>query len=210
MITRSQQGVREPALLDDMSGIAHECGGLRHCRSPGRLLPYPKHDSSPSNRRPDRKGPLAATRCTLLQSAGEVQESEVFPSTGSCRQKSRARCRQCGHGFLIAFSSKGRGVCPSSVVRRPVTGGKVGSTAPSAVGSRCRQSAHGQLVVGARADALRTGRGSAQCRQQATVDPHDRIPNTHWTRVLESIRTTRQMPMIRDDLREVAIVTETE
>ena len=25
----------------------------------------------------------------------------------------RARCEDCGHDFLVAFSSKGRGVCPS-------------------------------------------------------------------------------------------------
>ena len=32
----------------------------------------------------------------------------------------RARCRQCGHDFLIAFSCKGRGVCPSCNTRRMV------------------------------------------------------------------------------------------
>ncbi len=30
----------------------------------------------------------------------------------------RARCDQCGHDFLIAFSCKGRGVCPSCTARR--------------------------------------------------------------------------------------------
>ena len=30
----------------------------------------------------------------------------------------RARCAQCGHDFLIAFSCKGRGVCPSCNTRR--------------------------------------------------------------------------------------------
>ncbi len=30
----------------------------------------------------------------------------------------RARCGQCGHDFLIAFSCKGRGVCPSCNTRR--------------------------------------------------------------------------------------------
>ena len=30
----------------------------------------------------------------------------------------RARCGQCGHDFLIAFSCKGRGVCPSCNSRR--------------------------------------------------------------------------------------------
>ena len=32
----------------------------------------------------------------------------------------RARCEQCGHGFLIAFSCKGRGVCPPCNARRMV------------------------------------------------------------------------------------------
>ncbi|MGH8702563.1 MAG: transposase [Burkholderiales bacterium] len=32
----------------------------------------------------------------------------------------RARCAQCGHDFLIAFSCKGRGVCPSCNTRRMV------------------------------------------------------------------------------------------
>jgi len=30
----------------------------------------------------------------------------------------RARCEACGHDFLIAFSCKGRGVCPSCNTRR--------------------------------------------------------------------------------------------
>ncbi len=30
----------------------------------------------------------------------------------------RARCGQCGHDFLIAFSCKGRGVCPSCNTQR--------------------------------------------------------------------------------------------
>jgi hypothetical protein len=32
----------------------------------------------------------------------------------------RARCGQCGHDFLVAFSCKGRGVCPSCDTRRMV------------------------------------------------------------------------------------------
>ena len=32
----------------------------------------------------------------------------------------RARCSECGHDFLIAFSCKGRGVCPSCMTRRMV------------------------------------------------------------------------------------------
>ncbi len=30
----------------------------------------------------------------------------------------RARCAECGHDFLVAFSCKGRGVCPSCNARR--------------------------------------------------------------------------------------------
>lgn len=30
----------------------------------------------------------------------------------------RARCGDCGHDFLVAFSCKGRGVCPSCTTRR--------------------------------------------------------------------------------------------
>jgi hypothetical protein len=33
---------------------------------------------------------------------------------------SRARCPECGHDFLVAFSCKGRGVCPSCNARRMV------------------------------------------------------------------------------------------
>lgn len=32
----------------------------------------------------------------------------------------RARCGQCGHDFLLAFSGKGRGECPSCNARRRV------------------------------------------------------------------------------------------
>ena len=32
----------------------------------------------------------------------------------------RARCADCGHDFLIAYSCKGRGVCPSCTTRRMV------------------------------------------------------------------------------------------
>ena len=32
----------------------------------------------------------------------------------------RARCGQCGHDFLIAYSCKGRGVCPACNARRMV------------------------------------------------------------------------------------------
>jgi hypothetical protein len=32
----------------------------------------------------------------------------------------RARCGECGHDFLIAYSCKGRGVCPSCTTRRMV------------------------------------------------------------------------------------------
>ena len=30
----------------------------------------------------------------------------------------RARCEDCGYGFLVAFSCKGRGVCPLCNTRR--------------------------------------------------------------------------------------------
>lgn len=32
----------------------------------------------------------------------------------------RARCADCGHDFLVAYSCKGRGVCPSCIARRMV------------------------------------------------------------------------------------------
>ena len=35
-----------------------------------------------------------------------------------CFGFARARCTRCGHGFLVAFSCKGRGVCPSCTGRR--------------------------------------------------------------------------------------------
>ena len=35
-----------------------------------------------------------------------------------CFGFARARCSSCGHGFLVAFSCKGRGVCPSCTGRR--------------------------------------------------------------------------------------------
>ena len=35
-----------------------------------------------------------------------------------CFGFARAKCSSCGHGFLVAFSCKGRGVCPSCTGRR--------------------------------------------------------------------------------------------
>ncbi|NDG95563.1 MAG: IS91 family transposase, partial [Actinobacteria bacterium] len=35
-----------------------------------------------------------------------------------CFGFARARCSSCGHCFLVAFSCKGRGVCPSCTGRR--------------------------------------------------------------------------------------------
>ena len=35
-----------------------------------------------------------------------------------CFGFARARCSSCGHGLLVAFSCKGRGVCPSCTGRR--------------------------------------------------------------------------------------------
>ena len=35
-----------------------------------------------------------------------------------CFGFARAKCTSCGHGFLVAFSCKGRGVCPSCTGRR--------------------------------------------------------------------------------------------
>ena len=32
----------------------------------------------------------------------------------------RARCGDCGHDYFVAFSCKGRGVCPSCTTRRMV------------------------------------------------------------------------------------------
>ncbi|MES9855238.1 MAG: transposase zinc-binding domain-containing protein [Sedimenticola sp.] len=37
--------------------------------------------------------------------------------SGSC---ARARCDECGDDFLIAYSCKGRGICPSCNTRRMV------------------------------------------------------------------------------------------
>ncbi len=34
-----------------------------------------------------------------------------------CRGFGRARCKACGHDFLLAFSCSGRGVCPSCTTR---------------------------------------------------------------------------------------------
>ena len=36
------------------------------------------------------------------------------------RQRRLARCANCGHDFLIAYSCKCRGVCPSCTTRRMV------------------------------------------------------------------------------------------
>ena len=45
----------------------------------------------------------------------------------------RARCAGCGHDFLVAFSCKGRGVCPSCTTRRMAET----ATGPMAVGFPC-------------------------------------------------------------------------
>ena len=38
----------------------------------------------------------------------------------SCARFARARCDDCGHDYFVAFSCKGRGVCPSCNTRRMV------------------------------------------------------------------------------------------
>jgi hypothetical protein len=61
----------------------------------------------------------------------------------------RARCGDCGHDFLIAFSCKGRGVCPSCNARRmgPDGGASGRPGLPTAAGAPVG-------VVGAQASAL--------------------------------------------------------
>lgn len=49
------------------------------------------------------------------------RELRRYPESGIIAHGfARARCADCGHDFLIAYSCKGRGVCPSCSTRRMV------------------------------------------------------------------------------------------
>ena len=94
-------------------------------------------DSAPTRYRPRRPSQSVLYRCvqehleTWLALAGEGDGDPVpahvereFRRYLECgilaHGFARARCGQCGHDFLIAFSCKGRGVCPSCNTRRMV------------------------------------------------------------------------------------------
>jgi len=59
---------------------------------------------------------LTTSRCRRMWSGSSAATSTAASSPAV----SPARCGQCGHDFLIAFSCKGRGVCPSCNARRKV------------------------------------------------------------------------------------------
>ena len=70
----------------------------------------------------------------------------------------RARCADCGHDFLIAYSCKGRGVCPSCTTRRMV---ETAAHLADHVIPRLAGAAVG--AVGAQAPALVTLSAIRQC-----------------------------------------------
>ena len=55
-----------------------------------------------------------ACRNTWSESSAAIWNAAFWPTV------LRARCAECGHDFLIAFSCKGRGVCPACNARRMV------------------------------------------------------------------------------------------
>ncbi len=81
--------------------------------------------AAPRERRSTRSS-LATSRPGLPSSLGEhpvaAHVEEEFPAYLRCGILAfgfaRARCGTCGHDFLVAFSCKGRGVCPSCNGRR--------------------------------------------------------------------------------------------
>lgn len=56
----------------------------------------------------------------------------------------RARCGECGHDFLIAFSCKGRAVCPSCNGRRMVAT----NAQPAPIAERAAEPAHRRAAYG--------------------------------------------------------------
>jgi hypothetical protein len=72
--------------------------------------------SSPRTSRPGSNpvtAPKSPSRRTSKRSSGPFLRCGIL-----CFGFARARCTACGHGFLIGFSCKGRGVCPSCNGRR--------------------------------------------------------------------------------------------
>ena len=58
----------------------------------------------------------------------------------------RARCADCGHDFLVAFSCKGRGVCSLCSARRRTSW--ITFYRRCRCGSRCSRSRNGRVLVG--------------------------------------------------------------
>ena len=62
-----------------------------------------------------------ASKCRESAGAGEGNRFRRYLECGILAHGfARVRCGQCGHDFLIAFSCKRRGVCPSCNSRRMV------------------------------------------------------------------------------------------
>jgi hypothetical protein len=61
----------------------------------------------------DGQGDMHTTPAYVEQAFRKYLECGIF-----AHGLARARCADCGHDFLVAFSCKGRGVCPSCTTRR--------------------------------------------------------------------------------------------
>ena len=110
-----------------------------------------------------------------------------------CFGFARALCTGCGQGFVVAFSCKGRGVCPScngrhmaqtatqkSRSRHPAgAGAAVGDLRAEATAGHARgptpsrRRRHENLPRRDRADSVRCGRGHERC-------PRIRPPEARW------------------------------
>ena len=63
----------------------------------------------------DGQGDHHLSKVFVSQAFREYLEYGIFAHGFAC-----ARCGDCGHDYFVAFSCKGRGVCPSSNTRRMV------------------------------------------------------------------------------------------
>ncbi len=94
-------------------------------RSHCRLSPSPARTYRALSHRADAPRHLARIPCDRRQgAAGPAYVEREFRRYLECgilaNGFARARCAKCGHDFLIAWSCKGRGVCPACNTRRMV------------------------------------------------------------------------------------------
>ena len=86
----------------------------RQGTQPTLALPHARH-RTPSAGQFDGQGDHHTPRAFVRQAFRKYLECGIF-----AHGFARARCDDCGHDYFVAFSCKGRGVCPSCNTRRMV------------------------------------------------------------------------------------------